>query len=193
MRALLFATLLFATAATPASAFQNPLVGTKVRVEVPHPFEGSARHLGVVEGVSAERIQVRVRDRLYDLDGDSARPHVQLPGNKRGAGALVGLGIGLVVGGLYAYSTYEPDYYDVTRCTQRRGAMMGSLYGATCRTVGQEDAGSRGVRTFGGASLGALGGGLIGLIVGSAIHEWAPVDLSGVQVSPDGIAVSMKR
>ena len=193
MLSLLFVVLLSSIAATPAVAFQSPLVGTEVSVRVPHPFEGSERHLGVIEGVSGDRIHVRVRDRLLDLDTATARPQIQLDGRKHEVGGAIGLAIGLVVGGLYAYSTYEPDYQAVRRCTQRPGAMMGSLYGATCRTVGREDAGSRGGRILGGASLGALGGGLVGLLVGSAVREWAPLDLSRVQVSPDGIAVSIER
>ena len=192
MRTLIAVSVVLFLTPGASLAFQGP-VGERVRVEVPHPFEGTLIRVGTLEGVDDHTVWVRVNGQILRLDRSQANPSLQAPGNKSKAGALWGVGLGMFAGGLYSYASYDAEYYDIRRCTQRPGAMLGSLYGASCRTVGQGEEGSRTADTVVGASVGLLAGGLIGYLLGTAVHQWVPLAEHSVQVEPSGIRVSLNH
>jgi hypothetical protein len=108
---------------------------------------------------------------------DIQRPTLR---DHRVRGAQFGGLAGAAVGGLIAYSRFEPEIETgPTKCT-----------GFNCRQPQQTNSGL--VASIKGAAAGILIGGTLGWFVGRALGQWETVELAQLMIGDGNLAVSLR-
>ncbi len=179
--ALLLAAALAPGAGRGAAQQAQPTPGRRVRLRAPaaqvYLVDGV---LGVITPDSVVVLVARDRPGLPPAATDTlrvavARVQVQTleisrgQVSRRGAGAIVGAVGGAIIGGIIGSASYRDP------CVNQTG-----FEGAMCGGLRDLSGDTQGMVTAGGALVGALGGGLAGLLIGSGLsgERWERVPLA---------------
>lgn len=179
-------TLLTVASLTADALAQEP--GTRVSVLVPHPFGQQVRRSMVLDRIEGDSIWVHGAYVTTALAVAQAQPRVPAGGNYGKQGSIAGALIGAVAGGFVGHANYDPP---PRSCSPGGTSMLFGDYGPSCS--GGYDSPAHTLETVGGASIGMLGGLLVGWMVGSKIERWTPLQVE-TRATPGGdVVLSLSR